>query len=276
MFMGLAIVTGFAIDSVYRATTGSWKLVSGAAVCGALFLQLYQPWNLRDPIEPATAGQITWKIRDEALKREVQAYASYLRREAQRNAGGSAQSAARSGGRTGEAAFSARAARRFTLGRWAAAGLAWFPADQQPDPNAWKVHERFLDWLRAKRRAGESVWVMHHQLFGYQTGHPTGINVDMVRCANWAGDPIPNLLLEDLRSGKFDWLVLDKSKLEYEWAAPGVRVVIEENYDSMGRLPAFEGFPDTALKPVTGATMNPFWVYRYKGFEGELDAAHES
>jgi hypothetical protein len=142
------------------------------------------------------------------------------------------------------------------------AGLLWNPSDQIPTADDAAAHEEFISWLRDRAREGESVWVVHQQWYGEQTGHPTTWNVDMVRCAEYAYDPVPPGLKAVVASRKYDWLVLDMTDLQYEWLPSGIAAVIRENYNYAGVVPPLSPIARrSALMPMTGAMVRPYALY---------------
>ncbi len=141
-------------------------------------------------------------------------------------------------------------------------GLLYKPQAQWPDPESMRAYEALMTWLRERRDADEEVWVFHHQWYGIQTGHPTGPNVDMVRCATYAGDLVPHCFDEILESGEYKWLVMDSTDIQYEWLAPGIDMLIMEYYEPVGVIPGYETLSWKALGPVTGAPVRPQMIYQ--------------
>jgi len=151
---------------------------------------------------------------------------------------------------------------------WIDAGLLWRPSDQVPTTEDARAHAEFLEWLRDRAEERESVWVVHQQWYGEQTGHPTTWNVDMVRCAEYAHDPVPSGVREIITSQRYDWLILDMPHLDYEWLPTGLDGAIRDNYDYVGVLPPLASLERRdALLPVTGARVRPYALYMAKSRE---------
>ncbi|MDK2973562.1 MAG: hypothetical protein PWP23_3317 [Candidatus Sumerlaeota bacterium] len=150
----------------------------------------------------------------------------------------------------------------WSLGKFDGGGLYYRPSAQLPAAGTDEAFADVMEWLDEKRRAGETVWVPHHQWYGYLAGHPIGMNPDMVRCAVWAGDPEPGELAGALKNGEYDWVLLDHEELADEWLSDPVRAALREYYEPLpqpiGRVP---GAPD-ALLPATGAGMRPRWPWK--------------
>jgi hypothetical protein len=250
MYLGWCVLAGFAFNGILRAFPGLWRMIPAVGLPVLLFLQVHQPWR-QDMAEPGAARWrvVRW-IHDAELRAAVER--EFRRRD----------------GATEEEPSGIRARWIAALTPWVESGLLWFPFQQLP-PEEWTaVHEEFLAWLEARAAAGEPVWVMHHQFYGIQTNHPISYNVDMVRCAVWAGDPVPRELASILRDGQYKWLVLDMPQLQWEWLPAGTPEAIREHYENLGRHPALAGKGEQVLMPVTGAEVRPTTLYRLKGFGG--------
>lgn len=136
------------------------------------------------------------------------------------------------------------------------AGVFYDPRAQLPHPDSTVAHERLMKWLAVKHSDGEPVFVMHHQWYGVLAGHPHGPGVDMIRCATWAGDEVPQSMRDAIASGRWRWLVLDADP-EWDWQAPGIKELIAQHYGPARPLPAIEGLHFLAMAPMTGAPVRP-------------------
>lgn len=253
VYMAVCILFGLALGGLTPLWRNRWWRggVSLAAMV-LVTLQVFQPWN----IPPAGDSRANWEIlggeSNGERRMEMERWMRHLARKAE--------------GGAGEAPEVSRATRlRHFVARVNHAGLFWFPSGQWPSAGSRAAFEDLIDWLRGKREAGEAVLVMHHQWYGLLAGHPMGMNIDMLRCAHWAGDPIPPSFLDELRGGRWPYIVLDKDRIEWEWMAANVGDVLKAHYDHAGTLPAISGAEDPrALMPVTGADMRPrsIWVHK--------------
>lgn len=264
LFLAVCVVAGLAMDGIRRNLSGWWRIVGIALFTLLVTLQIFQPWNLPD-VTNGAAHWDAWKSEPDSRRRQsVDALVEYDRRRA--NAQAAKQPFTEPAPRV---PFAHRLA--YCIGRWNAAGLGWFPSHQQPSPRARQAHDALIAWLTKKAKAREPVWVMHHQWYGILTGHPLGASVDAIRCAMWAGDPLPPTFRADLEDGRYKWLILD-NLVEYDWQAGDVGQLIQQKYEFLGTLPALNnaGGPE-ALKPVTGAEVKPYTVLRYKGFDGSVE-----
>ena len=264
VYMATCILAGLAMAGLMRLwRNGWWSGAVGLGFAVLLTLQITQPWRL----PPPGLGDANWSMMraepNSEIAGELRQWSDYLYRVAE----------AEKNGKTNDEKppeVSAAIKRRHTIGRWNWAGLTYFPSHQQPAPGSMTAHLEMMGWLRQKERAGEPVFVMHHQFYGLQTGHPMAINIDMVRCAVWAGDPIPEAFRRDLSSGKFKWVVLGRENLEWDWLAGNIIDTLKKHYEYVGPMPALRAKSDRVLHPVTGADMRPLAVYRFKGFKGKL------
>lgn len=145
---------------------------------------------------------------------------------------------------------------------WTAHGAFFNPGSQIPKSDSHNAYYRLMDWLREKQDRGERVWVVHHQWYGLLAGHEQTVNIDMLRCATWAGDPVPVFLYREIEEQAFDWIVLDRTSIESEWLAGSVGMALGQNYVPVGPLPIYRGLDSKALLPVTGAEMRPEFLYR--------------
>jgi hypothetical protein len=263
IFLGLAVIAGFALDGILRALPRWARGAGGLAFAAVLFMQFYQPHRMPDVMNGGARWDTIRDDRNRERRKALEEYFRYLDAKARAQASTATQEPPRD-----PSTPAIRA--RFFLGRLASAGLLWLPQSQIPHPNSRKAHEAFMDWLREKHLAQESVWVMHQQFYGAMAGHGMGINIDMARCAVWAGDRVPDRINRDLTSGKWDWLVLDAHELRYDWLPGGAREAIEANYDMVGILPFFSGENSEACVPVTGARARPTSVWRRKGLDAPL------
>jgi len=137
--------------------------------------------------------------------------------------------------------------------------LLYDPRAQLPHRDSAEMHRRLTQWLEERHAAGEPALVAHHQWYGLLAGHPSAPSVDMVRCATWAGDPVPPSMIEAIDSGRYRWLVLD-AEPKYDWLAPGVPEAIARRYGPATPLPACEGLDFRAMAPLTGAPVRPAFV----------------
>lgn len=148
---------------------------------------------------------------------------------------------------------------------WTSSGLLWSPAAQWPSGDDRRAHGAMLDWLRERRAQGERVLVVHHQYYGYLTGHGLATNVDMVRCAQWAGDPVPAPLTDAFVSRAYDFLVLDQKDPEEDWLPPGFAELVTAGYEYAGPLPGSVAEDGRWLMvPRTGAAVRPGFVFRIR------------
>lgn len=144
-----------------------------------------------------------------------------------------------------------------------AGGLLWSPASQWPNAEDRRAHGTMMRWLADRHQAGERVLVVHHQYYGYLTGHGLATNVDMVRCAQWAGDPVPAPLNEVFSSGRYEWLVLDQGDPEEDWLPVGFAGLVVELYEPAGPVPGLVGEDGRWLMvPRTGAPVRPGYLFR--------------
>ncbi len=141
-------------------------------------------------------------------------------------------------------------------------GMYFHPGDQIPGSDSRTAHDRLVEWLDDRQRAGHSVLVLHHQWYGVLTGQPPAPSIDMVRCATWAGDPVPDPMFEAIAGGRYEYLIIDAPDLAYDWLAPGIEDMIRLHYRPAGVLPVFDGLAEDALLPVTGAPVRPTTVLR--------------
>jgi len=271
VFLGITILTGFAIAGIQRAFKGISIVIPSLLLPCLLFAQIYQPWNLppntalgikdlvaQSKVNNVLAGQRWQVVKDEWNpddRKALQDYMNYLDR--------------RVGDPNLKSSASFGTKMRYQLGRWTVAGLPWFPSHLQPSPESGLVYDRFKNWLFIKKQQGEPVWVLHHQWFAFLQGHPTEFNADMMRLANYQGIPVPARALQMLTNRQYKWLVLDMGELQWEWLPPGFNTAIQANYDFLGPLPAYQGVMNGgALLPITGAEVRPYALYRAKDFSG--------
>lgn len=154
---------------------------------------------------------------------------------------------------------------RHQLDRISGSGLLWLPSQQTPSSDSKIAYDWIMDWLRMKAAAKEPVWLAHNQWMGSLTGHPTGLDVDMIRAAQYAGVGAPPSLLGPLRDQSYDWIILDAAQLQYEYVTgEEMRDLILKNYDAMGPLPIYSRVAPNALFPMTGAPTRPYMLYRAK------------
>jgi hypothetical protein len=139
--------------------------------------------------------------------------------------------------------------------------MLFSPRDQIPPHESHVAATRMMAWLRERHAAGEIVWIAHHQWYGVRAGHPLLPNPDMIRCAEWAGDPAPEALVVLLEEQRVRWVVLDKMRLEDEWLPATMKAALLEHYEPVA-APWYEGLSARALVPVTGAAMRPLVVWR--------------
>lgn len=262
VYMAVCILFGLSLGGLSSLWRGRWWRVSVPVVAAvALALQVVQPWNIPAAADREANWQIASGMPHGERRDELEEWVRHLARELE----------AREAGRPApDPPGVSRATRlRHRAGRIAHAGLLWFPSHQWPAPESREVFEGLLHWLVEKRAEGHDVLVMHHQWYGLLAGHPMGMNIDMVRCAHWAGDPIPAGFLADLRNGRWPYIILDKDRIEWEWMAGNVGEVIAANYTRSGTLPPISGAENPgAMMPVTGADMRPRSVWRHNSLGG--------
>lgn len=267
IFVGLAVIAGFAMDGILRALP-RWARVPGAlALAALLFIQFYQPHRVPDVMNGGARWDTIRDDRNPDRRKALEAYFRYLDDKARYDAQQRTTTATLEPPKD-PSTFGTRA--RFYIGRLAYAGLLWLPQSQIPHPNSRNAHAEFMDWLRGKHLAGESVWVMHQQFYSAMAGHEMGLNIDMARCAVWAGDRVPDRINRDISSGRWDWLVLDAHEIRYDWLPGGAREAIESNYEMVGLLPFFSGANNEACVPVTGARARPTSVWKRRGLDAPL------
>lgn len=136
------------------------------------------------------------------------------------------------------------------------------PFQQIPTEADVESYKGLIEELREKAEVGETVWVAHHQWYALKTGHPVLYNWDMVRCATYAGDPVPKAFEEIIKSKTVDWILLNAETLETEWVPLGADRLVYENYTA-------EGFVEQhrAMIPVAGASQRPTRWYKRKQVE---------
>jgi len=141
-------------------------------------------------------------------------------------------------------------------------GERWLldPRGQVPDAGARLTWDALQDWLEERHRRGERVWVVHHRWMGERAGQPPGYNADMVRVAEWALVGVPRKALQPVDRGDYDWIILDRELAE-EWLPTGLAELLSERYRLAGSLESVLGVGTFPLRPVTGAAMNPAFVW---------------
>ncbi|MDX2174974.1 MAG: hypothetical protein SF028_00730 [Candidatus Sumerlaeia bacterium] len=247
-YLGLALLVPFAVEGVHRAFKGWAQGLADGVVAGLVAAQIFQPWNVPS-LEDAAARFRVLESEPDAARREVLARS-----------------------------FRARGASYYVTGGWLVAlevkarqlalgGLFHLPGDQRPPAPSDAAWERMQSWLRERRRLGERVWVAHQQWYALLAGHEPSYNIDMARCAEYAGQPPPAALEEAVRRQSFDWIVLDMMDLEFEWLPSGLKQVIAEGYEFHSFLPFYGEPPDgRAMMPLTGAAVRPVALYRSRAF----------
>lgn len=133
------------------------------------------------------------------------------------------------------------------------------PFNQLPTAEDYTAHDLLIAELREKHEAGESIWVAHHEWYALKTGHPILYNWDMVRCATYAGDPVPTAFTQAMLKQSTDWILLNSESLEYEWAPVDAELTLLEAYEPAGLV---EG--SGAMQPVAGARQRPVRWYARK------------
>ncbi len=133
------------------------------------------------------------------------------------------------------------------------------PYEQIPTEEDYISYERLIDELTAKYTEGETVWVPHHQWYARQTGHPVLYNFDMVRCATYAGDPVPQALLAVIAAQSVDWILLNAERPQDEWLPPGTFTPLLEAYAPAHRVEGHQ-----RMIPVAGAPQRPVLWYKQK------------
>lgn len=267
VYLAVALLFGLSLAGLARAfRTRRQRAILGCITTALLLLQIFQPWNMPAVGDPAANNAIIMKDTNRERLDQLRAWTDYLN---------SRERALREGWEFArEAPEIPRSIRlRHFLGRVHYGGLTWFPSHQQPNPESQRAFEQLLDWLADRQHDGEPVLVVHHQWYGILTGHGLSINIDMVRCAHWTGDPIPPHFLQDLRTGRWPHLLLATERTEWDWLAGNVADVIRQHYEYVGPVEALSEFKDTrALVPVTGAEIRPIahWKYRAPGSPGTV------
>ncbi|MBX3727845.1 MAG: DUF2029 domain-containing protein [Candidatus Sumerlaeia bacterium] len=142
--------------------------------------------------------------------------------------------------------------------------MLFSPRNQIPPRDSHVAAERLMQWLRERHKAGEVVWIAHHQWYAVRAGHPLLPNPDMIRCAEWAGDPAPEALVVLIEEQRVDWVVLDKMRLEDEWLPASMKSALREHYEPV-EVSWYDGLSGRALVPVTGAEMRPLVAWRSRG-----------
>ncbi|MDX1971390.1 MAG: hypothetical protein SFY68_02555 [Candidatus Sumerlaeia bacterium] len=131
------------------------------------------------------------------------------------------------------------------------------PVPLLPKAEDYRGYEALMQELREKKEAGESVWVAHHEWYGYKTGHQVFYNWDMVRCATYAGQPVPMCFRELLESNEVDWLLLNADQLKAEWTPMGMDWIVEENFAASNPVAL-----NDSMWPKSGAHQRPRLWYR--------------
>jgi hypothetical protein len=233
-FAGLAIVLAFAVEGLRRASAGWPRVALLLVVSSALVAQVLQPWSM-PAMDQSFLGKLAHRDPDPERGRAL----------------------------VTEWREQSRPPAIAMLARAIEPGWGWLPRWQAPTLGSEEAHAALMKWLAERHAAGEPVWMLHHQVYALQTGHPLPYNVDMVRCAVWAGDPVPQALGDALLSGRGKWLVADMRDLKYEWLPAGVHDKIRAGYDFVGPMPGLESIEFTrALMPVTGAEMRPLFIWQ--------------
>lgn len=259
VYVAVAIAFGLAVGGLTRSWRGvKWRSGLGIAVMVIVALQVFQPWNFPARGHAPANNMMVMREHNPERQEALRQWTNHLNNIHAAREGGWEYVAEPPG-------VSIRTRLRHLLGRINHAGLTWFPSHQRPAAGSREVYEGLLDWLMEKNRAGEPVLVIHHQWYGILTGHPLSINIDMLRCAHWAGDPIPPGFINDIRRGRWPHLVLGASRVEWDWLAGPVGDIIREHYEYVGTVPALEGREHTRdFIPVTGAEVRPIAHWRYK------------
>jgi hypothetical protein len=137
------------------------------------------------------------------------------------------------------------------------------PMPLLPKAEDYRGYEALMQELREKKEAGESVWVAHHEWYGHRAGHPVFYNWDMVRCATYAGQPVPIRFRELLESADVDWLLLNADQLKDEWTPMGIEWIVEENF-----VPSHPVGLKDSMRPKSGAHQRPrLWYQRINSVE---------
>ncbi|MBI1291119.1 hypothetical protein GC173_07725 [bacterium] len=248
-YVGWAILLSLCAEWLRRQTTGLMRMAIPVTVAALVLLQIVQPWALPDAKDEVTRYVLADKEGD------VQARSLVLETGVRRMRPLTAGDGARPLPWWADAYYD--------VSRIESAGLLWLPSRTWPAPDSDLAFAALGKWLDERRALGENVWVMHHQWYAMRRGHPAVMNVDMARCAEWAGDPIPPQLLDKISDGGFQWIVLDMEDITYEWLPLGVRQRIQAGYQPIGPVPGLAPFVGTnALLPTTGARMRPLYAWR--------------
>ncbi|MEO8377501.1 MAG: hypothetical protein ABI579_07505, partial [Candidatus Sumerlaeota bacterium] len=200
LFMSVCILIGLSLGEL-RATIGArtpgiFSLTFGVAA----LLQIFQPWAVPQVSNDASNYEILRRIHDPVLKNKL---VEYARKESDKK-----QNIAQPGIEISEPTpFSTRFL--YNAARFLSPGLAYNPTDQWPAESSQAAFESLMHFLVTKKRQNEPVWIVHHQWYGLVTGHPIAMNADMVRCAQWAGDPIPPQMAATASSRAYTWIIID-------------------------------------------------------------------
>jgi len=243
--VGLAIVLALACDGLQRAGTGWWRTFVPVGVAFVLAAQILMPWAALSPTDSRTRFIASAGERTSAMTQQMIL-------EGARRAGDSVEEEGSLGIRL-----------RFWVARYAHQGLIWFPSRQWPAEGSEEAFAALNRWLAERRERNEAVWIVHHHWYAIRMGHPPTMNADMVRCAEWAGDPAPGSFGDTLAAAKFQWVVLDIEDVGNEWLPHGARDKLLAAYEPMGVIPGLESARGgNALAPVTGAPMRPLYLWR--------------
>lgn len=255
LFLALCIITGFAMEETRSRLFPRRPALFTLAITALLLLQVVQPWNFPS----ITDGPSNWAVIKTFPREQRDAmwrYVNSLREPAQNIDTSDVTTAMR---------YS------FHAGRFCEAGLPWLPQAQWPAPESRRVFDTLIAWLQAKADAKEPVWLLHHQWYGILTGHPIALNPDMVRCAQYAGDPYPREQSQPLRLQQFKWLIIDSPSVINDWLPGEMKPEISERYEVFGPLTFLEEAGGSeALRPVTGAEKWPMTILRLRNFDGEV------
>ncbi|MCC7391363.1 hypothetical protein IT571_03275 [Candidatus Sumerlaeota bacterium] len=267
LFVCVAMLAGLALAEL-RATLGASRpALFGGLFGAALLLQLLQPWGVPKVSNDASNYELLRRIYDQPRRQQVMDYARGLSDdEKARQAGApTPPGLAISEG----VPFATKLA--YHLRRFLAPGLAFFPADQWPAESSQRAYESLMHFLVRKREQGEAVLIVHHQWYGIISGHPMALNADMVRCAQWAGDPVPPQMGAVASSGVYTWMIVNSPVLQYDWIPEELRRPLDENYEQFGPIPFLDTLmAEGALVPLTGAEQRPSVAYRLRGSDSQI------
>ncbi|MCC6547866.1 hypothetical protein IT570_11940 [Candidatus Sumerlaeota bacterium] len=265
LFMGVCILMGLALAELRTTVGARFPGIFGGAAGLLIFLQLFQPWGIARVSNDEANGMLVRGIHDQALRNGIIEYSYKL--------------SAREKARGNPAAPSLEISEpppfslRFTYQalRFLAPGMAYFPSTQWPPDSSQRAYESLMGFLVRKREQKEPVLIVHHQWYGLTAGHPMAMNADMVRCAQWAGDPVPPEMAATASDHVYTWIITDTPDLQYDWIPLEFRNAIQQSYEPFGPTPFLDSLNEPgALQPLTGAEKWPMTILRRRGSQSSL------